>query len=375
MFERFTDDARTVVRLAGEHARRLGHRYVGGEHILLAAVTAGQPASAVLSARGVTPEIVEEEIVRRVGLGAGAGLFGGLDKDALATIGIDLDAVRARIEASFGAQALARAAQSAHRDPRRRLGPRPPRLVRQWRRRRRARRAMTPAAATGPRPPEATGRYCAPGPRCLPGAEGSAAAAVLSALVFVPVGIMILVRHPPTAAALACAATAGVLSSAVPLLTDLLALRRVPAGYFGLFMSVHPVLAALIGLLILGQSLPAQAWLSIAAIVTANVVSALRRQVPAAERAAAIGLHGEDHGRADNGRARDPGGAQPLAEQQGGQDGAGQRLEQGQPGGRARGGGPQAAEIQRVGHGGRAGAQRDQQADGRRPGSEGNAPG
>lgn len=77
----------------------------------VAAVTADQPASAVLCAHGVTPELVEEEIVRRVGLGAGAGLFGGLDKDALATIGIDLDAVRARIEASFGPQALARAAQ------------------------------------------------------------------------------------------------------------------------------------------------------------------------------------------------------------------------------------------------------------------------
>ena len=165
MFERFTQEARTVVVLASEHARRLGHRYMGGEHILLAAVSAGQPASAVLRAHGVTPELVEEEIVRRVGLGAGAGLFGGLDKDALATIGIDLDAVRARIEASFGPQALARAAQAAHRDPRRRPGPRPPRLVREWRRRRRARRAMTTVPAPGPRPPEATGRYCAPGPR------------------------------------------------------------------------------------------------------------------------------------------------------------------------------------------------------------------
>src|SRR5689334_22170429 len=211
--------------------------------------------------------------------------------------------------------------------------------------------------------------------RRLPGAEGSAAAAALSAVVFVPIGITILVRHPPTVAALACAATAGILSSAVPLLADLLALRRVPAGYFGLFMSVHPVLAALVGLLILGQSLPLEAWLSIAAIVTANVVSALRRRVPAAERAAAIGLHGEDHGRADDVRARDSGRVQPLAEQEGREDGAGQRLEQGQPGGRARGGGPQAAEVQRVGHGGRAGAQRDQQADGRGPGPEGDAPG
>jgi inner membrane transporter RhtA len=139
--------------------------------------------------------------------------------------------------------------------------------------------------------------------RRLPGAEGSAAAAVLSALVFVPAGIMVLLRHPPTLIALACAATAGILSSAVPLLTDLLALRRVPAGYFGIFMSVHPVLAALVGLVILHQSLSWEAWLAIAAIVAANA------------SAAAIRMHGEDHGRADDGRARDPGRTQPLAEQ------------------------------------------------------------
>lgn len=164
MFERFTDDARTVVRHASEHARRLGHRYIGSEHLLLAAVSAGQPASAVMRAHGVTPELVEEEIVRRVGLGAGAGLFRGLDRDALATIGIDLDAVRARIEASFGPQALSTAARAVHRDPRGRPGLRPPRLVRSWRRRRRARRAMTTAHPPVPRLPEATGRYCAPGP-------------------------------------------------------------------------------------------------------------------------------------------------------------------------------------------------------------------
>ncbi len=164
MFERFTQDARALVHASEQHARRLGHRYIGGEHILLAAVSTSQPASAVMCAHGVTPELVEEEIVRRVGLGAGVGLFGGLDRDALATIGIDLDAVRARIEASFGSQALADAARAAHRDLRRRPGPRPPGLVRSWRRRRRARRAMATAHAPGPRPPEVTGRYHAPGP-------------------------------------------------------------------------------------------------------------------------------------------------------------------------------------------------------------------
>jgi len=118
MFERFDSDARTLVAHATEHARRLGHRYVGGEHILLAAVSTGQPASAVMRAQGATPELVEEEIVRRVGLGAGAGLFAGLDRDALATVGVDIDAVHATTEASFGQEALTRAAQAVHLKPR-----------------------------------------------------------------------------------------------------------------------------------------------------------------------------------------------------------------------------------------------------------------
>ncbi len=112
MYERFTPDARSVVVGATEHARRLGHRYVGGEHLLLAVAGAGQPSGAVLSAHGVTPERVEEEIIRRVGTGAGAGLFAGVDAEALAAVGIDLDAVRARIEASFGPRALSRAART-----------------------------------------------------------------------------------------------------------------------------------------------------------------------------------------------------------------------------------------------------------------------
>jgi hypothetical protein len=169
MLERFDTEARTVIEKAAEHARRLGHRYIGGEHLLLAVVSAGAPASAVMRARGLTPELVEEEIVRRVGLGTGAGLFAGLDRDALATIGIDLDAVRARIEASFGPQALTSAAQAAHQGRTRHPGLRPPRTVRGWRRRRRARRISVHAPGIGPLrdAPSVTGRYCAPGP--LPG--------------------------------------------------------------------------------------------------------------------------------------------------------------------------------------------------------------
>lgn len=164
MFERFSQDARTVVSHSQDHARRLGHRFIGCEHLLLALVSTDQPASAVLREHGVTPARVEEEIVRRAGLGAGAGLFGTLDRDALASIGIDLDTVRARIEMSFGPEALTRASQTVQRGSRSsRLSRRrvvPPSLARRWRRRRRAGRA-TPAAP----PPAPAGLHQATGAR------------------------------------------------------------------------------------------------------------------------------------------------------------------------------------------------------------------
>jgi ATP-dependent Clp protease ATP-binding subunit ClpA len=109
MFERFTSEARAVITQSAQQAHHLGHRYVGAEHMLLALVASDGPACDILRAHGLTPDRVESEIVGRVGQGVTAGLFGDLDREALATIGIDLDAVRARIEASFGTDDLIRA--------------------------------------------------------------------------------------------------------------------------------------------------------------------------------------------------------------------------------------------------------------------------
>ncbi|MEU7144154.1 EamA family transporter [Nocardia sp. NPDC046473] len=109
----------------------------------------------------------------------------------------------------------------------------------------------------------------------IPGAQGTAAAAVLSALVFLPIGAGVAVHHTPSAGAIGAAVAAGILSSALPFLADLFTLRRVPAEAFGLFMSVNPVLAAVVGVLVLGQHLDVAAWLSIAAIIAANTISIL----------------------------------------------------------------------------------------------------
>lgn len=104
----------------------------------------------------------------------------------------------------------------------------------------------------------------------LPGAQASAAAAALSALLYVPAGGFALAHHHMSIGPLAAAAAAGVLSSAVPFAVDLRALRSVAAHRFGTFMSVNPVFAALIGMLALGQALDPASWLAIAVIVGAN---------------------------------------------------------------------------------------------------------
>ncbi len=114
MTRNFTEGANSIVVQAYEHAIRLGHPYLGGqgEHLLLA-LAASQPVGGVLREHEVTPGRVEAEIVRL----SGGGLFGDLDRGALATVGVDIDAVRATTEASFGQEALTRAARAVHRKP------------------------------------------------------------------------------------------------------------------------------------------------------------------------------------------------------------------------------------------------------------------
>jgi hypothetical protein len=127
MFERFTGPARQVVVQGQHNARRFGHNYIGPEHLFLSLVTADDPASALLRDLGLTPERTEAEFIRLTRAKPGpvppdpgprpvadpaepsAGPLAGLDRDALASIGIDLDEVQTRIEATFGPGALSRA--------------------------------------------------------------------------------------------------------------------------------------------------------------------------------------------------------------------------------------------------------------------------
>ncbi len=104
MFERFTKAARQVVIDARSQARELGHRHVGTEHLLLAMLQPqAVPTSAILREAGLTPEGVRSEIQRLLGE---SRLINDADAAALEAIGIDVHAVRERLEATFGPGAL-----------------------------------------------------------------------------------------------------------------------------------------------------------------------------------------------------------------------------------------------------------------------------
>jgi ATP-dependent Clp protease ATP-binding subunit ClpA len=110
MLERFTASARSVVTQAQEEARDLGHTAVGPEHLLLALARAPRPASPdmayeTLDIAGLDHDRVRDRVIQ-IG-GSPVKLLSDEDASALATIGIDFEAVLERVEGSFGPGAFA----------------------------------------------------------------------------------------------------------------------------------------------------------------------------------------------------------------------------------------------------------------------------
>ncbi|GAA0960894.1 Clp protease N-terminal domain-containing protein [Actinocorallia libanotica] len=99
MFERFTKDARAVVVQAQQEARALRHDRIEAGHLLLALTAVEGGAARALDAclpglDGLRARVRAE--------------IDGLDPDALASIGVDLSAVRQAAESAFGEGALDR---------------------------------------------------------------------------------------------------------------------------------------------------------------------------------------------------------------------------------------------------------------------------
>jgi ATP-dependent Clp protease ATP-binding subunit ClpA len=113
----FTEPASMVSALAQAEARRLGHRYLGPEHLLLGLLVHGaNRAAAILAANGLDLATTRHGVVRLVAQGVLPGPRPD-DPDLLASLGVDLAAVHERVRESFGDQAYWDAAQRVRLRP------------------------------------------------------------------------------------------------------------------------------------------------------------------------------------------------------------------------------------------------------------------
>jgi inner membrane transporter RhtA len=121
--------------------------------------------------------------------------------------------------------------------------------------------------------------------RRFPGSTGLTIAMVVAAIVITPVGVAAggaaLLRPAVVATGLAI----GLLSSIIPYSLELEALRRIPARVFGIWMSLEPAAAALVGLVILGQALSVREWLAVGCVMIACAGAARGAREPQAPQA------------------------------------------------------------------------------------------
>ena len=100
--------------------------------------------------------------------------------------------------------------------------------------------------------------------------HGLALGMAVAALVAVPIGVAdsgtALIQPRVLVAGLGVA----LLSSVIPYSLDLEALRKIPPRVFGILMSLEPAMAALIGLIVLHESLHRSQWIAVLCVVAAS---------------------------------------------------------------------------------------------------------
>ncbi|HEY6297469.1 MAG TPA: EamA family transporter [Streptosporangiaceae bacterium] len=105
--------------------------------------------------------------------------------------------------------------------------------------------------------------------RRFPGSAGLAIAMVIAGVLVAPPALIAGGRAMFRPAVLSTGAAIGMLSSVIPYRLELESLRRVPTRLFGVWMSLEPAVAALIGLVLLGQRLSAVEWIAIGCVMIA----------------------------------------------------------------------------------------------------------
>jgi inner membrane transporter RhtA len=112
--------------------------------------------------------------------------------------------------------------------------------------------------------------------KAFPGGTGLALAMCVASVAILPIGVATGGSHLLEPRSLALGAAVGMLSSAIPYSFEIEALRRIPVSVFGVLMSIEPAMAALAGLIVLGQGLGLRALLGISLVVAASVGASRR---------------------------------------------------------------------------------------------------
>ncbi len=112
------------------------------------------------------------------------------------------------------------------------------------------------------------------------GGQTAALGTAIGALVIVPIGIGHAGLALFSPALLPAAVALAVLSSALPYSLEMYALTRLPTRTFGVLMSGDPALAALAGLVFLGERLSIIQWTAVASIMLASAGSAATSRRP-----------------------------------------------------------------------------------------------
>ena len=116
--------------------------------------------------------------------------------------------------------------------------------------------------------------------RRFPGSSGLALASLTATLLVLPAGIATGGADLLRPDLLLIGAAIGLLSSVVPYTFELEALRRMPARVFGILMSLEPAVAAMVGLVILGEKLDVRAWTAIGCVVVACLGATRSQEAP-----------------------------------------------------------------------------------------------
>lgn len=121
------------------------------------------------------------------------------------------------------------------------------------------------------------------------GVSGVSVGSLVGAAIFLVPGVVLGGATLWQPEILAVGVGVGVLSSVIPYGLEMVALRRIPPGVFGILMSLEPAAAALSALLILGERLHLVELIAMACVIVASVGATRTRNSPTSTAQGSVG--------------------------------------------------------------------------------------